>query len=167
MNRLVVAATDDGAQVAPRLAEIGLGVGQQLDVGLVAPLGVLAPDVLEIGREPFVQPGLGPFAAGEQVAPPLVRQLVRHQAVDVVVQSGPLVEQHQIGEGRGGRVLHSTENEIGDGDLTVSAVGVGHADARGKIVDHLWRSPEAAARVGFTPGAQNVKTSTPVSAARS
>ncbi len=118
-------------------------------VGLVAPLGVLAPDVLEVGGEPFVQPGLGPFPAGEQIAPPLVRQLVRDEAVDVVIERGPLVEERQIGQRGGAGVLHPAEDELGHGDLAVARVRVGQADLLGEVVDHGAGAGEAAARVGL------------------
>jgi len=55
----------------------------------------LAPDVLEVGREALVEPALGPLAAGHEVAPPLVRQLVRDEAVDVVVERRALVDERQ------------------------------------------------------------------------
>ena len=157
VDRLLVLPADDGTLIAPGLVQVTLGVDQQLEVGLVASLGVLAPDVLEVRREALVQPRLGPLAAGQQVAPPLVGQLVRHQALDVVIDRGPLVEQHQIGQRRRGGVLHAAEDELGDGDLTVAGVGVGDADALREEVDHLGRAPEAAARVGLASGRNEVE----------
>ena len=151
MNRLVVLPADHRPLVTPRLGQVAVGVDQQLVVGLVAPLGVLAPDVLEVGGEPFVQPGLGPLAAGQQIAPPLVRQLVRDEAVDVVIQRGPLVEQRQIGQRGGAGVLHPAEDELGDGDLAVARVRIGQADLLGEVVDHRAGPGEAAARVGLPP----------------
>ena len=167
VDRLVVLSADDRTLVAPRLVQVAVGVDEQLEVGLVAALGVLAPDVLEVGREPFVQPGLGPLAAGEQVAPPLVGELVRHQAVDVVIERGALVEQHQVGQRRRGGVLHAAEDELGDRDLAVARVGVRHADALGEEVDHLGRAPEAAAGVVLAPGRDEVEDVDAVRGARS
>ena len=149
VNRLLVLPADDGALIAPGLGQVTVGVDQQLEVRLVASLGVLAPDVLEVRREALVQPRLGPLAARQQVAPPLVRQLVRHQPLDVVIDRGALVEQDQLGQRRRGGVLHAAEDELGDGDLAVARVGVGDADALREEVDHLGRAPEAAARVGL------------------
>ena len=141
VDGLVVPPAHDGTLVAAGLAEIGLRVRQQLHVRLVAPFGVFAPDVLEVGGETLVQPGLGPLPAGEQIAPPLVGQLVRDQPIDVVVQGRALVQQHLIGQGGGAGVLHAAEDEIGHGDLAVAAVGVGDADA-------LERSGQSSARCG-------------------
>ena len=123
MDRLVVLPADDRPLVAPRLVEVAVGVDEQLEVGLVAPLGVLAPDVLEVGGEAFVEPGLGPLAAGQQIAPPLVRQLVRDQRLDVVIERGALVEQREVGQRRRGGVLHAAEDELGHGDLAVARMG--------------------------------------------
>ena len=157
VDRLVVLPADDRPLVAPGLVQVAVGVDEQLQVGLVAPLGVFAPDIFEVGREPLVQPRLGPLAAGEQVAPPLVGELVRHQAFHVVIDRGALVEQHQVGQRRRGGVLHAAEDEFGHRDLAVARVGVRHADALGEEVDHLGRPPEAAAGVVLAPGRDEVE----------
>jgi hypothetical protein len=58
---------------------------------------MLVEQGIKIGREPLVQPGMGPVFAGEQIAKPLVRQLMGHQAVAGKIEVGALVVQRQIG----------------------------------------------------------------------
>ena len=127
-----------------RPRQVAIGVDQQLVVGLVTPLAVLAPDVLEVGGEAFVQPRLGPLAAGQQIAPPLVRQLVRDQAVDVVVERGPLVEQRMSVSVVA--LVFSMPPKMNSGTGSgCTRVGVGDADLLREEVDHLLRPGEAAA----------------------
>jgi hypothetical protein len=145
----LVLAAEDRALIGSCLAQIGVEVAQQLHVGLVATAGVLAPHVFKVGGEAFIQPGLGPFAAGEQIAPPLVGQLVAHQGLDIVVEGRALVEHGLGGERGGGGVLHAAEDEVVHKDLAVAAVRVGDANPPGEEVDHLGRAREAAARVAF------------------
>ena len=95
VDRLVVELGRDRAAIAAGvLAEVALRPLVELEVGGVAALVMLAPDVLGVGREALVEPALAPVAARDQIAEPLVRELVRDQRVDVVVDRGALVEQH-------------------------------------------------------------------------
>src|SRR3569832_3015740 len=64
VNGLVPATRGDGPLVAMRLGEVRVGVVSQLEVGLVTTLGVLAPHVLEVGGEAFVQFCLGFLVVG-------------------------------------------------------------------------------------------------------
>ena len=46
----------------------------------------------EVGGEPLVEPDVRPVLAGQEVAEPLVGQLVRDQAVGVCLEAGDLVD---------------------------------------------------------------------------
>src|SRR5512139_557044 len=77
VDRLVVELRGDRAAIAARvLAEVRLLPVLELEVGGVAALVVLAPEVLGVRREALVQPALAPVAAGDEIAEPLVRELV-------------------------------------------------------------------------------------------
>ena len=149
VDGLLELAAHDGALVLARFIHVAVEIAEQIDVGLVATARVGAPDVLEIGGEALVEPGLGPFAAGHEVAPPLVGQLVRDQVVDVLVQGGALVEQCLDGE-RGGRgVLHAAEDEIRDEDLAVTPERIRHTDDLREEVDERGRGRKAPLQIGL------------------
>ena len=150
IDGLLELTAHDGALVFARLVEIAVEIAEQIDVGLVAAARVGSPDVLEIGGEAFVQPRLGPFAAGHEVAPPLVGQLVRDEVVHVLVEGGAFVEHGLDRECGGGGVFHAAEDEIRDEDLAVALEGVGHADGLREEVDELRRGSEAAPQVGLS-----------------
>ena len=58
----------------------------------VLALILLGEESGEVGGEAFVEPDVRPVLAGQVVAEPLVRQLVRNQAVGVCLQRGDLVQ---------------------------------------------------------------------------
>src|SRR5262249_51031544 len=71
IHRLVEFAGDDRAGVVlAHLLEVSLEEHAPIEVCLVAALGPLLPENLAVGREPFVEPAVGPFSAGEQIAEP-------------------------------------------------------------------------------------------------
>ena len=149
VDGLLELAAHDGPLVLAGLVEVAVEIPEQLDVGLVAAVRMGAPDVFEIRGEALVEPGLGPFAAGEEVTPPLVRQLVRHQVLDVLIEGGALVEHGLAGERGCGGVLHAAEDEIRDEDLAVARERVTHADGLAEEVDDGRRGPQAALDVGL------------------
>ena len=118
-RRVVVLADDRPPVAAVRLAHVRLEIALEAVVVLVAPEVLLAPDVLEERREPLVEPALVPGAARDEVAEPLVRELVGDEIVGRDVERGALVEQDVLVHRRGGRVLHPAEDEVGDDDLRV------------------------------------------------
>ena len=142
-------AAHDGTLVLSGLVQVAVQVAQQIDVGFVAAARVGAPHVFEVGGEALVEPGLGPFPAGDEIAPPLMRQLVRHQVVDVLVEGCALVEHGLAGERGGGGVLHAAEDEVGNEDLAVAREGVAHADGLAEKVDDGGRGLEGALEVGL------------------
>ena len=86
-----------------------------------SPRRVLALDVLEVRREALVQPAVRPVAARDEVAEPLVRELVRDEVVARDVEARALVEQHVLVQRRRRRVLHPAEDEVAHDDLRVAA----------------------------------------------
>src|SRR3989338_475595 len=75
--RVFESVADDGTAIAPRfLVEINLGVMIKLVIRLIAALVMLLEQYLEISGEALVKPGMGPVAAGDQIAEPLMRQFV-------------------------------------------------------------------------------------------
>ncbi len=79
--RLVVSIGDDRPDVAgPRLPEVGVQLVLVIDRALFVPLLVPEVQVVGVGAEAFVHPGVGPAPERNQVAPPLVGELVGHDA---------------------------------------------------------------------------------------
>jgi hypothetical protein len=129
VDRLVVELGGDGPAITPAvLAEVAVQPLIELEIGGVATLVVLAPQILGVGREALVEPALAPVATGDQIAEPLVGQLVGDQRVDVVVDRGPGVEQDGVGQGRRAGVLHAAEDEVGGEDLGVARIRIGDAE---------------------------------------
>ena len=81
-----------------------------------------------VGGETFVQPDVAPILAGDQVAEPLMGQLVSDQplaAADVFGVSG---EERVIGQGGDAGVFHAARHEIVDAHLRVFGPRIRHAD---------------------------------------
>jgi hypothetical protein len=88
----------------------------------------------------------------QQVAKPLVGQLVGHQHLwEGLVQGGPLVHEAAIGEQGAGGVLHAAEGEVGDAHLGVFGEGVAVAKAIAKEGNHLRRFAHGALGVALRP----------------
>ena len=80
-----------------------------------------------------------PVLAGQVIAEPLVRQLVRHQAVGIALESGDLVDEHAVGHRRRRDVFHSAGDEVGHAYLGVLVVGVRLAGLLAEKANHLRR----------------------------
>ena len=118
------------------LAEVILHVLPALVVVGGAAVLVLEPEVGEEGGEALVQPDVRPGARGQQVAPPLVGQLVGHQAFAAPVGGGVFGVQ-RIGEERGGAdVLHPAPEELFHRGLGVLLVGIRDADVIVEEANH-------------------------------
>ncbi len=144
----MVDVVDDGAAVARRIfAHVDLRVLVQLVAELIEPLVVFREQRFEVGGEAFVQPPVRPVAAGEQIAEPLVCQLVREKAVGIRIQRGALVEERRVGERCRADVLHAAEDEVGDERLRVTGVRVGDARHLAEEREHLRRAAERALQV--------------------
>ena len=78
---LVVTVGDDRPDVARLgLAQVGVELALEVDRALVIALLVAMVEIVRIRPEAFVEPGVGPAPEGDEVAPPLVGQLVGHDA---------------------------------------------------------------------------------------
>jgi hypothetical protein len=89
VDGLVVNVGHDGPSVAvPVLLEVGLRLLEEGVAELVDAQVVLLEEQVEVGGEALVQPGVGPVATGQEVAVPLVGQLVGDQRVGREVQVG-------------------------------------------------------------------------------
>ena len=87
VDRFVIDVVDDRAAVAVAVfAHVDLRVAVQLVAELVDAFVALGKQRLEVRREALVQPAMRPVAARQQVAEPLMRQLVRQQSVRVGVE---------------------------------------------------------------------------------
>ena len=158
IERRVVVLTDDGAAVAAvRLGHVGVEIALEAERVLVAAQLLLAPDVLEEGREALVQPALVPGAARDVVAEPLVGELVGDEVVGRDVEGGALVDQDVLVHRGRGRVLHPTEDEVGHDDLRVSAPRVRHAGDLAEVRDHPGRLSERASPVGLATSGDEVR----------
>ncbi len=93
-----------------------------------------------------------PIAASQQVAPPLMSQLVRDQRIALEIEMRARVVQRAFGLRRRRRIFHPAENKIADCDLRILGVRVGHADHALEKLDHLRRVAERAARIVLAPG---------------
>ena len=128
-----VGAVDDGPLGAAAAGACGLAehvVGE-----LVGPQVILLPQRLEVAGEPLVEPQVRPVAAGQEVAPPLVGELVGDQAVGVVVDKGAGVVQDAVAQrGRRG-VLHPAPEALA-ADLGVAVPGVLNADRVTEEIEH-------------------------------
>ena len=109
-----------GPAVHAVVAQVAFALSLHAEPKLVLAQVVLGEEGVEVGGEPFVEPDVRPVLAGEQVAKPLVGQLVSDQAVLVPFQGLDLVEQGRVGH-RGGRSVFHASAELGKTDLGVLA----------------------------------------------
>src|SRR6267378_6533572 len=77
----IAIAYDWPAIVVRVLIEIAFAILADVPRELVGPEILLAPERFEVSREALVQPRVRPIAASQQVAPPLMRELVRDQRI--------------------------------------------------------------------------------------
>jgi hypothetical protein len=128
VDRLGVVAANDRPRIAGvRLRQVRLQIALNAMVVFIAAQAVFALDVLEVGGETLVQPGVRPVAAGDEVAEPLVGELVGDQVVSGNVERGAGVDQRVLVQGGGGGVLHTAEHEVADHDLRVARPRKGRA----------------------------------------
>src|ERR1039458_7356161 len=63
------------------LVEIGFAILPDIPRELVGAEILFAPQRLEVSRKALVEPRVRPIAAGQQIAPPLMSELVRDQRI--------------------------------------------------------------------------------------
>src|SRR6185437_14800317 len=95
--------------------------------------------------EAFVEPRMRPFPRREQIAEPLVPQLVRHQPVSVELRLGPRGMQHAVVVLRcRAHVLHAAEDEIRYDALRVLGPWIRNSGLAREYVDRIGSLPEPA-----------------------
>jgi len=143
---VVVAVVDDRAADRFVLGKVATGFVAPLPCRLIPPQILLGPQCGEIGGEAFIEPQFAPILAGDDVAPPLMRELVGDQVVAGNVQVRLVVVQRAEIE-RGGRgVFHPSPGILVDADLRVLRPWVAVADLAGKERHHLRRAFERGPR---------------------
>ena len=110
----------------------------------------LVPQSLGIGGEALVEPSVRPVPAGDQVAPPLMGQLVGDDALRRAVEQRPLIEEDAVRHGGGTGVLHAAAELIG-ADLGVLVPRIADAEPPAEIGQHVGRSAEGRLRLGACP----------------
>jgi hypothetical protein len=126
VDRLVVDPGRDRPPVAVAvLGEVHLEPLVELEVGGVAALVVRAPDVLGVGGERLVEPQLRPPARRDEIAEPLVGQLVGEQALYIELVAVVAGHQGEVGEAGEGGVLHAPPHEFPKKNMAIARIGVG------------------------------------------
>lgn len=139
---VAILAGHDRSLVALGLVEVAARHAAAVQVEGVATLGVLEPQRGEVGSEALVEPHVRPLAAGQEVAPPLVRELVGDQRVAIFDGGEVGGIDRAIGE-RGRRdVLHAAERELLHGRLRVLGPRELDADVARVEVEHRGRTTE-------------------------
>src|ERR1039458_4136216 len=85
-RRAISVAYDRAAVVIGVLFEIAFAILPDIPRELVGAEILFAPERLEVSREALVEPRVRPIAAGQQVAPPLMSELVRDQRIALEVE---------------------------------------------------------------------------------
>ena len=147
------AVADDRAAVAIGVFfQIPLDAAEDVVEILVVSEVRFAEHRLEVRGEAFVEPCVRPIAAREQIAEPLMRQLVRNERIAREIQVRAFVVQRAFGlRGRRG-VFHAAEDEVRHGDLRVARERILRAETLFEDSDHLRRLAESALAVGLAPG---------------
>ncbi len=105
--------------------------------------------MLEERSEALVEPSFVPVAARHEVSEPLVGEFVGDEIIGRDVERCALVEKDVFVQGRGGRVFHSTEDEIAHDDLRITVPGKIDPRAFAEVFDHPRRMRKRADRVLF------------------
>src|SRR5271156_1645897 len=96
-RRAIAVAYDRPPVIIGVLVEIRLAILPNIPSELVGAEIFLAPQRLEVRCEALVEPRMRPVAAGQQVAPPLMRQLVRDQRIALEIEMRARVMQSAVG----------------------------------------------------------------------
>ncbi len=162
VDRRLVVLADDGALVAAvGLAEVRVHVALDAVIVLVAAEVGLAVDVLHEGGKTLVEPGVRPVTARDEIAKPLMGELVGDEVVGADVERGAVVEQDVLVHRRGGGVLHPAEDEVAHHHLGVLVPGVFDAGHRAEVANHLRGAGEGAFAVFFAPARDEVREGIP------
>ena len=115
---------------------------------LVYAVLVSGKEVRVVGGESLVEPELAPVLAGDEVAEPLVRQLMRHQSLTAADVFRLTAEQRRGVERADAGVLHTAPVEVLHGHLVVLGPRIRHADFGLEILHALLGVAERVGGVG-------------------
>src|SRR5882757_1257806 len=97
IDRRAIAIAYDRAAIPMRIfVENAVTILSHVPRKLIGAEILLAPERLEIGCEAFIQPGVRPIAAGEQITPPLMRQFVCDQRIAFEIEVSARI-MHRVG----------------------------------------------------------------------
>ena len=150
LGRIVAVGNDRTDVARPGLAQVGVELVPKIERPLVVAFLEAAIEIVRIGREALVEPSVGPAAEGDQVAPPLVGQLVRDDADGREIGLILLVDHDPMGHGRGRGALDAAAG--GDRDLVVLLPGIVVAEDAVEELDHLRRLPVGRPDLGSSEG---------------
>ena len=131
-----VASLDDRPAIVPVASQVALERSLHLEPERVITAVVLGEERLEVRGEALVEPDVRPVLAGQEIAEPLVGQLVRDQAVVVVLERGDLVVQRGRRSSSWPRCSPCRRPELGYAHLGVLGVRIGLADLLAEETDH-------------------------------
>jgi hypothetical protein len=135
----------------PRLGQVVVDQVVHLPGELVGSVGVPLPERGHVVGEALVKPDLVPAPAGEEVAEPLVGELIGHQPFtgEVGVLAGRV--EGPLGHGGGGDVLHAAPHVVVDRGLGVLGERVGLAGDGGEVLHHRGGGAEGDPRLLLAP----------------
>ena len=82
--------------------------------------------------KPLVEPEIGPVGAGQEIAEPLVGQLVRHQVHAGRLRFRSLFVESAVGQGGRADVFHPPKDEVLDRHLRILGIGIRKSNAVGE-----------------------------------
>src|SRR5260370_38702184 len=94
--RAVAIAYNRAAVVIGVLVETAFAILADVPRELVGPKILFAPERIEVRREALVQPGVPPVAASQQVAPPLMREVVRDPRIALEAKKCPRTSRWRV-----------------------------------------------------------------------
>ena len=134
-------AGDDGTTIALRPRPIiSILIALHIAVEkIVAPVAMLVPHRLKVSGETLIEPDVRPIAAGDVIAEPLMRQLVRLQTIGVAVKLCARIVNHIVGLCGRGNVLHAAA-EISRHSLCIFFVRIFQSRFFGEEFDHFGKT---------------------------
>ena len=138
----VAAAHDRVASVLPVVPPDPERRCDPLILLLILSLRCLRVEPFEVRGESFIQPEMPPVAACDEIAPPLVRQLVGDDSPAWKIRRAPAVDDGSIVQRHRCGVLHPPPHELIDNDLRELFPWIGNSRLAFKKTYHGGRVPE-------------------------
>ena len=143
----VKVAAHDGVSVVG-LVQDGVGITAHLVEESIAPVFMTGVKRVVVGGKTFVQPEMRPILARHEVAKPLMRQFVRHEAGAVAEVLRNVAEERAVIENRHRRVLHAAPAEVFDAHLIILRPRIEDADLLLEKIHHVLRSTKGTLCLG-------------------